>query len=91
MAADCDTDHYPVQEKYMDRLTVSKQTIHRFNTERFHLNKLYEVEGKEQYDAEISANFTALEELNAEIGINSASETVKKNIKIKSPRESRLL
>jgi hypothetical protein len=33
-AADCDTDHYLVVAKVRERLAVSKQTMHRFHTER---------------------------------------------------------
>jgi hypothetical protein len=32
-----------------ERITMSKQTMHRFHMERFNLKKLNEVEGKEQY------------------------------------------
>jgi hypothetical protein len=45
-AADCDTDHYLVAAKIRERLAVSKKIIHRFNMERFILNKLKGVEGK---------------------------------------------
>jgi hypothetical protein len=44
--------------------------------ERFSLKKLNEVEVKEQYRIEVSNRFAALEDLNAEVGINSAWETV---------------
>jgi hypothetical protein len=59
--------------------------------ERFSLKKLNEVEGKEQYRAEVSNRFTALADLDVEVEINSASETVRENIKTFSIRESRLL
>jgi hypothetical protein len=49
---------------------------------RFNLKKLNQVEGKEQFCVEISNRFTALEDLNAELEINSALETVRENIKI---------
>jgi hypothetical protein len=42
-----DTDHYLVVAKVRERLAVSKQTMHRFHTERFNLKKINEVEGKE--------------------------------------------
>jgi hypothetical protein len=45
-AADCDTDHYLVVIKVRDILAVSKQINHRFQTERFNLKKLNEVECK---------------------------------------------
>jgi hypothetical protein len=39
---------------------VSKQTMHRFHMEGFNLKKLNEVEGKEQYQVEISNRFASL-------------------------------
>jgi hypothetical protein len=50
--------------------------------ERFNLKKLNEVEGKEQYHTEISNTFSALENLDAEMDINRAWETIRDNIKI---------
>jgi fructose-1-phosphate kinase PfkB-like protein len=55
--------------------------------ERFSLKKLKEVEGKEQYQVEISNGFAALENLNIAVDISTASETVRENIKI-SAKES---
>jgi hypothetical protein len=55
--------------------------------ERLSLKKLNEVEGKEQYRIEVSNRFAALEDLNAEVEINSAWETVRENIRI-SAKES---
>jgi hypothetical protein len=59
--ADCDTDQYLVVAKIRERLAVSKQTMHKFHTERFNLKKLNEVE-----DKEISNRSAALENLDAE-------------------------
>jgi hypothetical protein len=64
------------------RLAVNKQTLHRFLVERFNLKKLNEVEGKGQYHAEVSNRFAALEDLDAEVEINSAWEMTRENIKI---------
>jgi hypothetical protein len=50
--------------------------------ERFNLKKLNEIEGKEQYRVEVSNRFAALEDLDAEVKINSALEMVRENIKI---------
>jgi hypothetical protein len=50
--------------------------------ERFRLQKLNEVEGKEQYRVEISNEFTALKNLDAYVDINNACETVRENITI---------
>jgi hypothetical protein len=47
--------------KVRERLAVSKQRPYRVHMERFDLEKLNEVEGKEEYRAEISNRFTALE------------------------------
>jgi hypothetical protein len=81
-AADCDTDHYLVVAKVRKRLAVNKQRSQRFHVERFNLKKLNEVESKEQYDVEVSNRFAALENLDAEVEINSAWETIRENIKI---------
>jgi hypothetical protein len=50
--------------------------------ERFSLKKLNKVEGKEQYHVEISNRFAALENLDAEMDVNKAWETIRENIKI---------
>jgi hypothetical protein len=52
--------------------------------ERFNLKKLNEVEGKGKYRVEVSNRFTALEDLDAEVKINSAWEIIGENIKISS-------
>jgi hypothetical protein len=57
--------------------------------ERFNLKKLNEVEGKEQYHVEISNRFAALENLDTEVDVDQAWETIRENIKISS--KSRLL
>jgi hypothetical protein len=69
-ATDCDSDHYLVVAKARERLAVSKQTMHRFHMERFDLNKLNEVESKEQYGIEISDRFAVLGNSNVEVDIN---------------------
>jgi hypothetical protein len=51
--ADCDTEQYPAVAKFRERLAVSKQTTKTFHMERFNLETLNEVEGKEQYHIEI--------------------------------------
>jgi hypothetical protein len=86
-AADCDTDHNLVVAKFRERLAVSKQTMQRVHMERFNLKKLNEVEGKEQYRVEISNRFAALENLDTEVDINRAWETIRENI-IVSAKES---
>jgi hypothetical protein len=55
--------------------------------ERFNLKNLNEVEGKEQYRAEVPNRFAALEDLEAEVEITSAQEMIRENIQI-SAKES---
>jgi hypothetical protein len=62
--------------KARERLAVNKQRSHRFHMERFNLKKLNKVEGKEKYCVEVSHRFTALEDLDAEVEINSALKTI---------------
>jgi hypothetical protein len=71
-----------VVAKVRETLTVSKQTMHRFHIESFNFKKLNEVEDNEQYLAEISNRFAALENLDTEVDINRGWETIRQNIKI---------
>jgi hypothetical protein len=64
-----------VVAKVWERLAVSKQRFHRFHMQKFNLKKLNEIEGKEQYHFQVSNIFAALEDLGAEVDINSAWET----------------
>jgi hypothetical protein len=50
--------------------------------ERFNLKKLNNAEGKQQFRVEVSNRFAALEDLDIEVDINSAWETIRENIKI---------
>jgi hypothetical protein len=77
-----DSDHCLVVAKVRERLAVNKQGSHRFDMERFNLKKLKDVEGKEQFRVEVLNRFAALENLDAEVEINSAWETIRENIKI---------
>jgi hypothetical protein len=81
-AAGCDSDHYLVVAKVRERLAVNKQSSRRFDMERFNLEKLNDVEGKEQFRVEVLNRFAALEDLDAEVEINSAWETIRENIQI---------
>jgi hypothetical protein len=85
-AADCDTDLYLVVAKVGERLAVNKQRSHRFHMERFNLKKLNEVEGKEQYCIEVSNKFAVLEDLDAEVEINSSWEMIREIIKFQPKR-----
>jgi hypothetical protein len=66
----------------MERLAVSKQTVHRVHMEKFNLKRLNELEGKEQYHFEITNRVAAWENLNSEVDINRALETARENTKI---------
>jgi hypothetical protein len=50
--------------------------------DRFNLKNLNDVESKQQFRVEVSNRFAALEDLDTEVGINSAWETIRENIKI---------
>jgi hypothetical protein len=50
--------------------------------ERFNLKKFNEVEGKEKYCVEVSNRFAALQDLDAEVEINTIWETIRENITI---------
>jgi hypothetical protein len=69
-----------VVAKVRERLAVNKQRSHRFDMERFNHKKLNDVEGKEQFRVEVSHRFAALEDLDAEVEINSGWETIRENI-----------
>jgi hypothetical protein len=71
-----------VVAKVKERLAVNKQRSQIFDMERFNLKKLNDVEGKEQFRVEVSNRFADLEDLEAEVEINSAWETIRENIKI---------
>jgi hypothetical protein len=70
------------QIDHRERLAVNKKTTHRVHMERFNLKKSKEVEVKEQYRVEISNRFAALEDLDTEVDISRAWETIRESIKI---------
>jgi hypothetical protein len=71
-----------VVAKVRERQSVNIQRSQRFDMERFNLKKLNDVEGKEQFRVEVSNRFTALEDLDTEVEINSDWETIIENIKM---------
>jgi phosphomevalonate kinase len=73
--------------KVRERLAVNKHRSHSLHTERFNLKKLNDVEGKEQFHVEVSNRFAALEDLDTDVEINIAWETIRENITI-SAKES---
>jgi hypothetical protein len=60
-----------VVAKITERIAVNKQGLPKFNMERFNLKKLKKVEDKEKYHVEASNRFSALEQLDAEVEINT--------------------
>jgi hypothetical protein len=76
-----------VVAKVRERPAVNKQRSQRFDMERFYLKKLNDVEGKEQFRVEVSNRFAALEDLDAEVEINSTWKTIGEYINI-SAKES---
>jgi hypothetical protein len=93
-AADCDSDHYLVLAKVRETLAVNKQRSHTFHMGMFNLKKLNKVKSKEQVCVQVSYRFATLEDLDAEVKINSAWETIREIITISyknvSQRESKL-
>jgi hypothetical protein len=71
-AAYCNADHYLVVAKERWRLSRSKQKSHIFHTESFNLEKLNELEGKQQYCVEVTNRFAALEDLVTVVDISIA-------------------
>jgi hypothetical protein len=68
--------------KVRERQAVNKQRSHRLHVHRLNLNKLKEVEGKEQYRVQVSDRFAALEDLEKQVEINIAWEMIRENIKM---------
>jgi hypothetical protein len=85
--ADCDSDHYLIVAKVMERLAVSKRLVKKMDVERFNLQQLNEDEVKEQYQVTIKNKFAALENVDDNRDINRAWETIRENIRI-SAKES---
>jgi hypothetical protein len=70
-----------------ERLSVSKQTAHKFYRERFNLRKLNVLEDRKQYQIKVSKRFAALEILSYSKDRDGAWENIKQNIKT-SAKES---
>jgi hypothetical protein len=62
-----------------ERLAVSKQTTYTVHMERFNLQKLNELEGKEQYRVQISNRIAAFENLDTDVDISRVWETIRGN------------
>jgi hypothetical protein len=68
-------DHYLVVPKIREGIAVNEQESHKFHMEGSNLKKLNEVESKEKYCVEVTSRFAALENLDAEVEINTLWET----------------
>jgi ABC-type hemin transport system ATPase subunit len=79
----------PTVAEVRERPAVSKKTMHRVHMERFNPKELNEVEGKERYRVEISKRLAALENIDTEVDVRKAWETIRENIFYQ--RESGLL
>jgi hypothetical protein len=53
------------------RIAVNKQGSHKLHLERFNLKKLNKVEVKGKHRVEVSNRFAAVEDLSAEVEINT--------------------
>ena len=85
--ADCDTDHYLVIAKVMERLALGKQATQRFDRQRINLRKLNEPEVMERYQIEITNRFAVLENLNDDEDVDRTWENIKENFQT-SAKES---
>jgi hypothetical protein len=68
--------------KVRERLAVNEQKSHRCNLEGLSLKKLKEGDTKGKCCTEVSNMFAALEDLEAEVEVNSAWEMIRENLKI---------
>jgi hypothetical protein len=84
--ADCDTEHYQVDEKVREMLPVCIQAAQKCDVERFNLRKLNELEVRKQYEIKISNRFAALEIFSKSKDINRTWENIKKNFRISAKR-----
>jgi hypothetical protein len=63
-------EHYLVVAKVREKI-VNKHGWHKFHTERFNLKKLNKVESKVKNRVDVSNKFATLEDLEAEVEINT--------------------
>jgi hypothetical protein len=75
--ADCDIDHHLVVAKVTERLAVIKQAAQKFDVEIFNLRKLNDLEGRKQYQVEITNRFAAFEDLSDDEDITRTWESIK--------------
>jgi hypothetical protein len=70
--SDCDPDHYLVISEVREKLLISKQVMQQFGMERFHLEKINDVEVKKQLQIYISNRYATLENLGDNADIKGA-------------------
>jgi hypothetical protein len=87
--AECDTDHYLVVAKVMERLSERKQAAQKTDVDRFTL-KLSETEVRKQFQIELSKRFAALENLNDGEDTNRAWKNIKEDKKFSAKVTLRL-
>jgi DNA repair ATPase RecN len=74
-----------VVTKFREKLSESKQAVQKFDMGRFNLEKLNDVEVKEQYQAKMSNRFAAVENLdNVDVDINGAWKSITENINLQA-------
>jgi hypothetical protein len=67
--------------KLTKRISVSKRARQTFDSGRFDLKKLNDIEVKEKYQVDISNRFAVLESLDVRYDLNNAWEIIRENIK----------
>jgi hypothetical protein len=79
-----------VVAKVRERLAVSKRMVKKMDVERFNLKQLNEEEVKVQYQVTIKNKFAALKNLDDNVDINRAWETIREKIRISAKESFRL-
>ncbi|KDR16680.1 hypothetical protein L798_09070 [Zootermopsis nevadensis] len=85
--ADCDSGHYLVTENLRVRILARKETGQVYRTEKFNVERLIDVETKQEYQLKISNRLATLQNVeentaNREIDDNMTWENIRDNIKI---------
>ena len=78
---DCHIDNYVVVGNVRATLAVSKQVTQKFDTKRFNLRKLNELEVRKQCQIKISNRLEAMKNLNDSEDVIRAWKNIKENVK----------